>query len=124
MSLEKMFASIDTLRSTASVEAAFGQPQEVEGKVLIPVAEVGMGFGLGFGKGVSESEEEPAGEGEGGGGGGGANSRPIAVIQVTQEDTTICPIQDEGKIALAGIALVAWCVFWFFATLESIFGKD
>jgi len=124
MSLEKMFASIDDLRSTASVEVAFGKPQEVAGKVLIPVAQVGMGFGLGFGKGTPEGEEAPAGEGEGGGGGGGASSRPIAVIEVTQEDTVIRPIQDEGKIALAAIALVAWGLFWFFATLESIFGKD
>ena len=42
MSLEKMFASIDNLRDTASVSTAFGEPQEAEGKIIIPVAEVGL----------------------------------------------------------------------------------
>ena len=125
MSLEKMFASMDNLRNTASVSTAFGEPQEVEGKIIIPVAEVGLGFGLGFGQGASpETEETPAGEGEGGGGGGGDNARPIAVIEISEEETIIRPIEDENKVALAGIALVAWCIFWIMATLRAIFGKN
>ena len=124
MSLEKMFASIDNLRDTASVSAAFGEPQEVEGKIIIPVAEVGLGFGLGFGQGTSpETEETPAGEGEGGGGGGGANARPIAIIEISEGEAVVKPIEDESKIALAGIAMVAWCVFWLMATLRAIFGN-
>lgn len=122
MSLEKMFASIDNLRSIASVDAAFGKPQEIEGKALIPVATVGMGFGLSFGKGA-KAEEEPAGESEGGGGGGGVHSRPVAVIEVTEAETVIRPIEDETKTTLAETALVAWCLFWFFAALRAIFGK-
>lgn len=124
MSLEKMFTTIDSLRSTASVEAAFGKPQEVKGKILIPVASVGIGLGLGFGKGTAGGEEKPLGEGESGGSGGGGGARPIAVIEVTETETVIRPIQDDAKIALAGIALVGWCVFWFLATLRAIFGKD
>ena len=54
MSLEKMFASIDNLRDTASVSAAFGEPQKVEDKIIIPVAEIGLGFGLGFGQGTRQ----------------------------------------------------------------------
>ncbi len=124
MSLEKMFASIDELRSTASTGAAFGPPQEVEDKVLIPVAEVGMGFGLGFGKNAQEGPEAPPNEGKGDRGGGGANARPIAMIEVTEKETVVHPIEDETRTTLAGIALIAWCVFWLLATLESIFGRD
>lgn len=125
MSLEGVFSTVEGLRSVASVDAAFGKPQEIEGKVLIPVAVVGSGFGLGFGQGTSSEpppiESVPA-EGEGGGSLAGAGARPIAVIEVTAETTTIRPIVDETKIALAGVALGAWSVFWVMATLRSIFG--
>jgi uncharacterized spore protein YtfJ len=125
MSLEGVFSTVESLRSVASVDAAFGKPREVEGKVLIPVAVVGSGFGLGFGQGTSGeeagAEPEPA-EGEGGGSLGGAGARPIAVVEVTAENTMVRPIIDETKIALAGVALVAWSVFWLMATLRAIFG--
>lgn len=124
MSLERMFATIDNLRSTASVEAAFGKPQEIKGKVLIPVANVSIGLGLGFGKGIAGGEEKPISQGESGGSGGGGGARPVAVIEVTETETVIRPIQDDAKIALAGIALVGWCAFWFLATLRAIFGKE
>ncbi|MBN1579179.1 MAG: hypothetical protein JXA89_00645 [Anaerolineae bacterium] len=120
-----MFASIDNLRDTASVGKAFGEPQEAEGKIIIPVAEVGLGFGLGFGQGTTpETEEAPVGEGEGGGGGGGANARPIAIIEISKEETIVKPIVDESKITLAAIAMVAWCIFWLMATLRAIFGEQ
>ena len=125
MSLERVFSTVEDLHSVASVDAAFGKPQEIEGKVLIPVAVVSSGFGLGFGQGTSgertEKEPTPA-EGEGGGSLGGAGARPIAVIEVTAEETTIRPIVDETKIALAGVALGAWSVFWVMATLRSVLG--
>jgi uncharacterized spore protein YtfJ len=93
--------------------------------VLIPVAVVGSGFGLGFGQGASAEQQEheaPAAEGEGGGSLAGAGTRPIAVIEVSTDDTIIRPIIDETKIALAGVALGAWSVFWVMATLRAIFG--
>ncbi len=130
MSLDRLFDSIDGLRNTAVVGMAFGEPQEVEGKVIISVAEVGMGFGLGFGQSMAaiatpEEVEEPAPEGQsgGGGGGGGSNARPIAIIEITPQETVVKPIEDETRITLAGIVMVAWCVFWLMATLRAIFGK-
>jgi hypothetical protein len=56
----------------------------------------------------------------GGGGGGKAKSRPVAVIEVTQEGTVLRPIVDETKIALAGILLVGWIVFWLTATVRAV----
>ena len=124
MSLERMFDVVEGLRKTASAEAAFGEPQVVEGRVLIPVAEVGAGFGLGFGQGMSgegvadapQGEESP----EGGGAGGGAKARPVAVIEVTADKTVVTPVMDEGKIALAGILLVGWIAFVTAVTVRAI----
>ena len=125
MALDRMFEMLDQLRQTASVDAAFGEPQEIEGRVFIPVASVHSGLGLGFGQGTDGEQEEgePPAEGEGGGAGGGAGAKPIAVIEITPEETVIRSIEDETKIAMAGIAMVAWCVFWMSVTLSAIFGK-
>lgn len=137
MSLERMFDVVEGLRETASADAAFGEPQEAEGRVFIPVAAVGTGFGMGFGQGTAgageeEGEEGQAAEeaaedegglpsGEGGGAGGKAHSRPVAVIEVTPEETIIRPIIDESKVALAGVMLVGWVLFCMMVTLRAIF---
>jgi uncharacterized spore protein YtfJ len=125
MSLERMFAAIESLRETASADAVLGESQEIQGKILIPVATVGRGFRTGFSKGAlgeSDYEEQPA-ESKGYAAAGGAGSRPIAVIEVTPEETLIRPIVDETRVALAGIALGAWIVFWVASTVRSVFGS-
>jgi uncharacterized spore protein YtfJ len=128
MSLERMFDTLEGLRSTASVDAAFGKPQETEGRTMIPVSSVQVGMGMGFGQGVTEesiaheqvSDEPPTG----GGGGGGAGARPVAMIEITADRTIIHPIVDETKVALAGIALGAWVMFLLMLTLRAIFGSQ
>jgi len=133
MFLERVFQALDDLHDTASANAVFGEPREVEGRVLIPVAAVGIGFGIGGGQAAPPEEQEESGEevqeeeqqeaNEGGGGGGGASARPIAVIEVTPEQTVIRPIINETRVALAGIALVGWIFCWLMVTLMAIFGK-
>jgi uncharacterized spore protein YtfJ len=61
MSLNRMFDSIEQAREAANWQSAFGEPQVIDDKTIIPVAQVGYGFGLGFGRGgqVSEEEGEP-----------------------------------------------------------------
>jgi len=85
MTINRLFDSVDKMRDTAQWRAVFGEPETVEGKTLIPVAQVGYGFGLGFGQGSrpTEAEEEPPAGGEGGGGGGGASAKPLGTIVVT-----------------------------------------
>jgi uncharacterized spore protein YtfJ len=121
-----MFETIDKARETAQWRAAFGQPQEIEGRTVIPVAKVGYGFGLGFGQGTAPAGEEgaPASAGEGGGGGGAASASPMGVIVVEDGKVSFQPIEDERQIALAGIGLGALIVFQFALTLRSIFGRD
>jgi uncharacterized spore protein YtfJ len=121
-----MFHVVEGLRDTASVDAAFGEPQEVEGRTFIPVAAVSRGFGMGFGQGTApgdedEEEGEPS-SGEGGGTGGGAGARPVAVVEISSEETIVRPIIDETKVALAGVALLGWIAFWVAATVRSVFG--
>lgn len=139
MSVERLFEILEGLRQTASADAAFGQPREVEGRVIIPVSAVGTGFGLGFGRGMpglevepesdvpwdmdQAPEEEDQGAGEGGGGGGGAGSHPVAAIEVTPDGMVVRPIVDETKVALAGIALAGWFTFWLLTTVRAVFGR-
>lgn len=139
MSLERMFEVLEGLGQTATADAAFGQPREVEGRVIIPVSAVGTGFGLGFGRGTPGLEVEPEsdvpwdmdqapekedeGADEGGGGGGSARSRPVAAIEVTPDGTVVRPIVDETKVALAGIALAGWFTFWLLTTVRAVFGR-
>jgi len=88
------------------------------------VAQVGYGFGLGFGSsGERSGVDEPASEGEGGGVGGGASAKPLGVIVVTPECAYFEEIQDESKIALFSIGMVALSILQISKTLRAIFGR-
>ena len=122
MSLERMFSVVRDLGGAASVDAVFGKPQALEGKVLIPVAATGKGFGMGFcepisgqgpGEDVSPAEQDRIR--------GCGRARPVAVIEVTPDETVVRPIVDETKVFVAGIALVGWILFWLAATVRSVF---
>jgi uncharacterized spore protein YtfJ len=128
MSLERLFDTLEGLRSSASVDAAFGKPQEAEGRFMIPVSSVQVGMGMGFGREVvEESPERERASDEiptGGGGGGGAGARPIAMIEVSADETIIHPIVDETKVSLAGIALGAWMFFLLAVTIRRVFSGE
>ena len=119
--IQSLFDVVEDLRRKANVNAAFGRPVTAEGRTVIPVAEVGYGFGLGFGSAGAEGEE--AAEGEGGGGGGGVRARPLGVVEVTAEGVRVEPVVDEQKIALAGVLLTGWIVYWVARALVHIFGR-
>ena len=124
MSLEKMFTAIDDLGQVASANAILGEPQTVEGKTLIPVAAVSKGFALSFEQEASQEDEsnESAAEHDDNVGGLAA-SRPVAVLELSDDNIVVRPITDETKVSIAGIALFAWVVFWVGATIRSVFGK-
>jgi uncharacterized spore protein YtfJ len=121
VSLERMFRMVESLRGAASADAVFGEPQTVEGKVMVPVAATGTGFGMCFCESVVDEgvDETPLEEQDRAGGCGRA--RPVAVIEVTAEETVIRPIVDETKVFVAGIALMGWVLFWLAATVRSVF---
>lgn len=115
--------------------AVFGEPV-VEGEVtLIPLAEVtfGFGYGQGYGRAPKPAAEEGAGteeeaeaaeeeSAEGGGGGGGAGGRvtPLGYVKITPEGVTFEETTNDTRIAMAGIALGAWAVFWVGRVLNSL----
>jgi uncharacterized spore protein YtfJ len=126
MSLNKLFDSIEQARDAANWRSAFGEPQVVEGRTIIPVAQVGYGFGLGFGSGgpAPEDEDTPTAGGEGGGGGGGASAKPCGVIVVTPDDVYFEEARDDSKIAILGMVLSAFLVFQIASTLRVILRRQ
>ncbi len=119
MSLNRLFDSIEQARETADWRAAFAEPQVVEGKTLIPVAQVAYGFGLGFGSGSHSPEGEEPEAGEGAGGGSGALAKPLGTIVVTPDSVRFEPIPDN-KIPLWGMAVGALFIFEFARTVRAI----
>jgi uncharacterized spore protein YtfJ len=129
MTLNRLFDLVGEIQEKAAVEAVFGPPTEVEGKIIIPIGQVAYGFGLAGAATAPASEaaepSESAEEGvpSGGGGGGGLTVQPLAVLEVTPEATTLQPIVDEGKIARTAILAGAWIVFWLARAAIKVFGK-
>jgi len=127
MSVNRVFDLIEEARESANWRAAFGEPQQVEGVTLIPVAQVGYGFGLGFGYGTQSCKEQdeatvPA-SGEGSGGGGGATSKPLGILVMSQGQVSFESTSDRGKIALASIAVGALAIWELSRTLRALFGR-
>jgi uncharacterized spore protein YtfJ len=119
--IQKLFSTVSNLQRKATVNAAFGKPVTTEGRTIIPVAEVAYGFRLGFR--ASDTPDEQPEEAESGGGGGASRTRPLGVIEVTQEGVRVEPVVDEQKIALATGALIGWIALCIARTLVRIFGE-
>ncbi len=115
--IETLVERISQIQEKASVKTVFGEPYVVGGRTMIPVAKVRYMFGVGMGHGGPRDKEV---SGEGGGGGGGMTARPVAIIEVTEETVNVKPIPDVTRLALMGMALVAWNVFWITATVRAL----
>ena len=126
MPLNRLFDTIREARETARWQAAFGEPQTVEGTTIIPVARTTYGFGLGFGSSTGEpvAEGEAPVEGEGGGGGGSATAKPLGAIVVTPEQISFQETPDSGKIAVVAFLMGIIFFFQLGMTLRAIFGRE
>jgi uncharacterized spore protein YtfJ len=113
--IDQLFTRLDDLPKSANVNAVFGLPTTMGDKTVIPIANVSYAFGLGFGQ-----DQEEASSDTGAGGGAGALAKPVGLAEITPERTHIEPIVDEQTVALAGIALAAWSVFWIARALIKI----
>ncbi len=110
-SVEELIGRISQVHDKAAARTVFGDPVHVNGRTIIPVARVRYGFGFGMGRN-SEKERNEEETAVGGGGGGGLSIRPVAVLEISDKETRVRPIVDLTRLALAGMALVAWNVFW------------
>jgi uncharacterized spore protein YtfJ len=122
MSLNRLFDVIQQIKEAADVRAAFGEPQVLEDKTIIPVARVSYGMGLGFGSG--EAEGEFATVDDSGGGGGGASSAPLGALVVTPDEVRFVPSLDVTKVVLASLATGAWVIYQLARTMQAIFGRN
>lgn len=100
----QLIEPIEHLVDHLQVTAVFGEPTRNGETTIIPVASVAMGVGFGTGQAADASS--------GGGGGGGGRAEPRGFITVTPTGARYEPIMNQSLIALAGIAMIAWNVFW------------
>jgi uncharacterized spore protein YtfJ len=147
---EKMLNMAQELKESARVEAAFGKPETIGEKTIIPIAQVSYALGMGFGEGEvpAEAEGEEAGTGRGdkrsragvwgsedvgakardrlsgGGGGGRASTRPLGVLEVTTEETKLIPIVDIGRLTMAGVVTGALFILFVIRPLIKLFGQE
>lgn len=111
-----------------NIGAVFGEPTHEGNVTIVPVAEVNAIFGFGYGSGegpapAKEGEESVMATGGGGGGGGRGSAKPRGVVKITADGVSYEPIVDPVRISLAGIAMVAWAVFWITLTIRSFVKK-
>lgn len=117
MDLRELWSRLEATPAAASVRTVFGEPIRVGDRVIIPVAQVCGGVGLGFGQrpGAGAEGGPPA---QGGGGGGGFTARPLAVVVATPERVEVRPVLDLTRLAVVGMLLLAWNVFWISRTVR------
>ncbi len=114
--------SLKEILGNMGVSSVFGDPVKRGDISIIPVAEtkIGLGFGSGGGSrgkgedevGVKSSEGDHSGGCGMNGSGGGGKVTPKGFIKFKGDSVSYEPILDFTKIALAGIALAAWAVYW------------
>ena len=104
--VDEVLATIKGTRDALTVGRVFGDPYDIDGTTVIPVARVAGGAGGGGGE--STDDDEP---GSGFGSGFGMQARPVGVYEVRDGDVTWKPTIDVTQIAkrgqvLAGIVIV------------------
>lgn len=125
LNLAPVTEPIESMMKRLTVNSVFGEPVREGDQTVIPVARVsyGFGFGAGWGSGTAEpeTEDKEAATGEGGGHGGGAmgKAQPLGALRITADGVHFEPLMDPKAIALAGIAMIAWNVFWIAATVRA-----
>jgi uncharacterized spore protein YtfJ len=80
----------------------YGEPVQVDGKTIIPVARVAFGF-----KKKAETDGKP----ESGPSAGGVSAKPVGVVEVSGEETRFVPVAQTKKFAIiaaigSGVGLV------------------
>ncbi len=110
----------ERLRASARVEAVYGEERKIGDKTIIPIAVVAYGFGGGSGGGAAPSENGASGvaSGGGGGGGGGVRVQPVAVLEVTGDESRILPVIDWTRIITTAITM-----FGMWMLIRSLFRR-
>jgi uncharacterized spore protein YtfJ len=95
----------DRLQAGASVRNVYGDPVELHGRTVIPVARIGYGFGAGGrASGGKGGGSEPGASG----GGAGLSARPVGVLEIAAGRTRFIPFVDParlGMVLMAGVLI-------------------
>ena len=105
--------NVSRLTGVARADAVVGPVQQVEGRLIVPLAAVSTGYGFGGGWGGSLDEER------GGGGGGGAKARPVATLELTATEFRVHQVVDSTRITITSLLLAGWTVFWITRTIRA-----
>jgi uncharacterized spore protein YtfJ len=110
----------ERLRTSARVEVVYGEERKIGDKTIIPIAVVAYGFGGGSGGGAAPSENGASGvaSGGGGGGGGGVRVQPVAILEVTGDDSRVLPVIDWTRIITTAITM-----FGMWMLIRSLFRR-
>mgnify|MGYP001824272825 CR=1 FL=1 len=117
---------IERLFEVAKPDAVYAEPVESGDYTVITASELLVTMGAGYGGGIDPkaNDDETGGasfSGGGGGGGGGiATGRPVAAITIGPEGTTVQPIVDPTKIAIAFFTTLAAMVITLTRTLRLV----
>jgi len=114
MSNDEVLESIKGTHETLSVRRAYGDPIELEGVTVIPVARVAGGGGGGAGGGEDENEARGGGFGTG----FGLQVSPIGVYEVRGSSVEWKPTVDLNRLLRGGQVLAG--IFVVCATLVAL----
>jgi len=95
--LGNVVSKLNGIKDVMTVQRVFGEPTQVDGITVMPVAVVRGGGGAGGGGGSMPDENQ---QGEGAGLGFGLNARGIGVYAVRDGDITWQPAVDVTRIVL------------------------
>jgi uncharacterized spore protein YtfJ len=111
---------IERIVERLNVNTVFGELRREGDVAIIPVAHINTTFGFGYGSGEGPApNEEGVATGGGGGGGGMGSAKPSGFIKITPKGVHFEPAANPFQIPLAGIAMVAWSVFWITWTVRA-----
>ncbi len=113
----------DRIGGITTVNTVFGEPKVMNHRAIIPVALVMGGFGACGGEEKRPSSEQAQEEGSSGGGGGGFAIRPLAVLEVSEEQTRLIPVLDLTKILLAAMGLIGGSIWIISKTIAKTSGR-
>ncbi len=96
--IKTLGALSDRLQAGASVRNVYGDPVELDGRTVIPVARISYGFGAGGrASGGKGGGSEPGGSG----GGAGLSARPLGVLEIAAGRTRFIPFVDPARLGVS-----------------------
>jgi uncharacterized spore protein YtfJ len=91
-------SKLDAVKDLLTVQRVFGEPYQMDGVTVMPVAVVRGGGGGGGGTGTQPEQ----GEGSGSGVGFGVNARPVGVFVARNGDVEWRPAVDVMRVIIGG----------------------